>query len=282
MNFKMEEASDGQESGMTGAPAGTETEAPPADDGVRYVEEGWLKGVEETLAQDPSIQSIQDMNNLVKSYVNAQKLIGRDKIPVPDEHASDEDWQGIYDKLGRPKRENYKVSFGEDEYGEDFQKGFMDVAHQNGLLPHQAQKVFDYWNSQIKEANDLHTNESTARANEEQGKLRAEWGAGYDKELETAKVALRQFASDDQINYLRESGLGNDPQLIRLFNAIGKSLNEDTFNRATTQHLGMTKDEANEKLSSIMGNPDHPYWKGNHPGHSNAVKEVSKLHEVLG
>ena len=256
--------------------------ATPTEPEQRLVTEGWLTGVDETLSQDPSIQSIKDLPNLVKSYINAQKLIGKDKIPVPDQHASDEDWQGIYDKLGRPKRDDYKLAFGENEYDENFQKGFSDVAHSAGLMPHQAQKVFDYWNGQIKEASDIHTKQSTEAANAAQGKLREEWGAGYDKELETARIALRQFANEDQIGYLRDSGLGNDPQLIRLFNAVGKSLNEDTFQRASVSHLGMTKDEASEKLTTIMGNSEHPYWNSAHPGHGSAVKEVSKLHEVLG
>jgi hypothetical protein len=30
-------------------------------------------------------------------------MIGSDKIPVPNKYATDEDWQAVYSKLGRPE-----------------------------------------------------------------------------------------------------------------------------------------------------------------------------------
>ena len=42
------------------------------------------------------------MGALAKSYVNAQSMIGADKVAIPGKHATDEDWGEVYRRLGRP------------------------------------------------------------------------------------------------------------------------------------------------------------------------------------
>ena len=36
------------------------------------------------------------MEDLLKSYKHAQSLVGADKIPVPNKHATDEDWNEVF------------------------------------------------------------------------------------------------------------------------------------------------------------------------------------------
>ena len=43
----------------------------------------FLSTIPEELREHPSLSPIKDVENLARSYVNAQKLIGADKIPLP-------------------------------------------------------------------------------------------------------------------------------------------------------------------------------------------------------
>ena len=45
--------------------------------------------------EDKALANFQDMNQFVKSYLHAQKMVGLDKIPVPNKYATDEDWKEV-------------------------------------------------------------------------------------------------------------------------------------------------------------------------------------------
>ena len=51
----------------------------------------WRSQIDESYRDHPSLQHYSDINGLAKSHINAQKMIGADKIVLPGKHASQED-----------------------------------------------------------------------------------------------------------------------------------------------------------------------------------------------
>ena len=41
--------------------------------------------------------------HLAKSYINATQMIGKDKVAVPNKNSTEDQWNEVYDKLGRPE-----------------------------------------------------------------------------------------------------------------------------------------------------------------------------------
>jgi hypothetical protein len=54
-------------------------------------------------------------------------------------------------------------------------------------------------------------------------------GAKFDENMVMAKTALKQFGSPELVKLLNDSGLGNHPELVRVFVRAGKAISEDTF-----------------------------------------------------
>ena len=48
--------------------------------------------IPEEYKEEKSLQNFSNMDDFVKSYLHSQKLVGADKIPVPNKHATDDDW----------------------------------------------------------------------------------------------------------------------------------------------------------------------------------------------
>ena len=70
--------------------------------------------IPEEYKDEKALQNFSNMNDFVKSYFNAQSLVGANKVAIPNKMATDEDWEEVYKKLGRPdKPEDYKYSFKE-------------------------------------------------------------------------------------------------------------------------------------------------------------------------
>lgn len=52
-------------------------------------------------------------------------------------------------------------------------------------------------------------------------------GPEFNKNVEMAHRAIKQYGSETLINYLNESGLGNHPDVVRMFMRIGKAMSND-------------------------------------------------------
>ena len=101
----------------------------------------WRNDLPDDLREDPSLKTIQDIPGLAKSYIHSQKMIGKDKIVLPNEHATKEDWDDVFNKLGRPaSAEEYKIE-GE---ASDLINNFKPVAHNLGLNNNQVQKLVEF------------------------------------------------------------------------------------------------------------------------------------------
>ena len=87
-------------------PSGSPETSPVNNNVTSVVEQAaadWRASLAEDIKTDKSLASIKDVNSLAKSYIHAQKLVGVEKIPLPNKHATEEDWNVVFDKLGRPK-----------------------------------------------------------------------------------------------------------------------------------------------------------------------------------
>lgn len=65
--------------------------------------DGWKKGLPEDLQNELSLDTFQDFPEAMRQLVGAQKMIGKDKIVIPNEKSTQAEWDAFYSRLGRPK-----------------------------------------------------------------------------------------------------------------------------------------------------------------------------------
>ena len=261
--------------------------APVAEPATPVVE--FPEGLEDAVKNDPSLQVfVKDGKfnyaNMMKSYVHAQKQMGKDKLVMPTDASTEEDWNNFYNKMGRPDLDGYelKSNLGEgQELDLEVMSGFKEVAHEAGILPRQAQAILNWFNETSVNAQKSSDERFQAQVVEDTEGLKKEWGDGFDRELTLSNRALKEFASDEEIQYLKDSGLSDDVKLVRIFNKIGKGLSEDTFEKESHGSFGMTPDEAQTKINDHFSNEGGPYLNPDHANHKTAVKEMLKLQEIM-
>lgn len=271
----------------------TDTTTTTTDTATTTAESGngdWSKFVDSLdpeIKADPALKAVSDLKSLAKSYVHAQRKIGADKVIVPGKNADEKEWGDFFSKIGRPDSAD-KYGIGElevakefdDEDSKKFLQEFQETALKNNLLPSQAKNMFEWWLSKETEASkDMESKTNTDREKAVLD-LKNEWGAEFDSKIEKAKVALRQFASDDVIKQVRDRGLGSDPLILRIFSEIGHNLSEDVFKGHAVSNLGMTKDEAKAAVSDAFANPEGPYLNAAHPRHADEVARISRLMQI--
>ena len=239
--------------------------------------------IPESFKEEKSLENFDNMEDLLKSYLHAQKMVGADKIPVPNKYATDEDWKEVFTRLGAPKTpEDYKYSFKDDEVDPKQLKTFNETAHRLGLLPKQAEALVKYYNN----INQSHSEQLEAQAITAQEKteadLKKEFGPQFNKRLDQAKRLAINTLGEDFLNktVLKDgSRLGDNLEVIKAFSNLADKLSEDEIVKGEGSDYQTVKDI--EKQIAELTQQGSAYWQNQHPNHKKAVDEVLKLREML-
>jgi hypothetical protein len=112
------------------------------------LQEGWKNALPEDLRHEVSLDTFQDIPEMVKQYVNAQKMIGKNKIAIPTDNSTPSEWDAFYTALGRPKtKDDYKINIPqgyETLFDETMVNNFKDIAHKCGLSQKQMDMLIDF------------------------------------------------------------------------------------------------------------------------------------------
>ena len=261
----------------TGSDSGTQVA--PVDQGGQKL---WYDSLPDDLKADPSIIKFKDTSSLAKSYLHLQKNLGGDRINLPGENATDEDWKQVYSKLGVPENiADYKVDAPEG-LDENVIGKLKEAAHKAGILPKQYQQLLNQFAEVNKQAVEEFTNNSQQTFQESQAALKREWGPGYDKNINLARAAVRDLGGEEAFKVLNDSGLANNPIILKMLAKAGETLGEDAVKGSSSNSLEVTGQQAQDELNQIMTNKDRPYWKGNsHPGYEKDKARILYLQGVL-
>jgi hypothetical protein len=245
----------------------TSTESPMAFD---------PRSLPEDLANEPSLRNFDDVSKLAKSYVHLVKMRG-----VPEDQLvklpSDGNYDEVYNKLGRPADPaGYEI-----DISNDVNKDYAENAHKLGLSKDQAREIYNWISSKHQQQESQQKDLYQEQVRQGVDSLRKEWGNNFDAETQIAKQAFLQLADAEMVQTMEESGLGNSPQMIKLFNRVGQILKEDGMLQNDVA-FGDNGGRASiqDRLDKIMDS-ESPYWDGMHPDHDKFVTEALKLREML-
>ena len=241
----------------------------------------WKESLSDELRADKSLENIKDIEGLAKSYVHAQKLVGADKIPVPNKFATEKDWDAVYQRLGRPEDPTgYKYDLPEDQtINQDALNNFSNQAHKLGLLPSQANGVVKFYNELT--ASSLQEQETTAVAARENStkELKQEWGQAYPQKISQASNLAKSVGASElfDTNLADGTKLGDHPVMIRAFAELASKMGEDSITQSSGP-IYQTPAQIEKEIGNLT-QVGSAYWDKNHPNHAAAVEEVLALRE---
>ena len=236
----------------------------------------------EDIRAEPSLKNFSDIGGLAKSYVHAQRLIGSDKVPIPGKSATEEDWDMVYSRLGRPTDANgYEIEMPKAFEEKDSQR-FREAAFKAGLNGKQASAMAEMLNGQLTEASETYTTNAENLRHDSEMELRKEWGKAFEQNMQKANRGAEYFADSEVLDIQLADGrkVGDHPQLIRMFASLAERIAEDNV-EGKAQDAIMTPVEANRELAELQAK-DSPYWDKTHPQHESFVQRAAQLFELMG
>lgn len=258
-------------------------------EGAEVAQSDWRDSIPEDVRGHRSLEHINDIGALAKSYVHAQSMIGADKIALPGKSATDDDYRQIFQRLGLPETsEGYEIIHNIPE-GEQTDQGMVDwfasAAHEAGLTQRQAQALANQWNQKAIEGAQADQIDYEAYVGEVERELRSEYGQAYNDALNLGNDVIDQFGNAEFLELPLADGtlMGDNPQVIRLLANIGsyiaEKVGEDTIIGAKSTNA-MTPSDIRNKLEELQAK-DSPYWDVRSIHRPKYVEEVRQLMEML-
>ena len=267
-------------------PQATQTTVATADTPApQPTESSWKESISETYRNDPSIEKFTEIDALAKSYINATRMIGQDKIVVPNKNSTEEVWEEAYTKLGRPEtpdQYNLKIESDVVKMDDSAIKSFAEQSHKLGLNNKQAEGILDFYKNNMEGiAQQSKIDTETAQAQSEQV-LRQEWGRDFDAKVKQAGAIAKANINPEVLDMTLSNGtrLGDHPEIIKGFAKIAGMMSEDKMVTTESENVNSNADIETE-ISSITNDINGPYWNKSHPDHDKVVQQVYTLREML-
>ncbi|MDD2657200.1 MAG: hypothetical protein PHD04_00880 [Candidatus Pacebacteria bacterium] len=196
---------------------------------------GWRSALPDEYKEHEFVKSFTKPGDFVKSALeiktehDALKTKLDSAIFKPDDKATPEQREAFYRSLGKPEKpteyEFPKVEGAEHDPAmvEWAQKTF----HAANLNKEQAQAIATAWDGFLAGIVKADTEAREKSKAEAEATIKAELGAEYNAATELCTRLLTKEAKPEELAHLKESGLGNDPIIIRLIYRLAKKTDED-------------------------------------------------------
>ena len=138
------------------------------------------------------------VSSLAKSYLNLERMLSKEKMPIPTDNDGDEVWDQAYKALGRPESpEGYQAPEGIDLEA----KAATDaIFHDAGLSQRQASKLYGQIAKALEDNASNQQEQSTQSVEQAVQSLEADFGPrggeNYQQALDKAQVVAKHLGLD--------------------------------------------------------------------------------------
>ena len=234
----------------------------------------------------PSLTDIKDLNGLVKSYISAQSMVGADRVVIPKEGASAEEWKSFYQKTGTPDApEAYGLEQIELPQGAPvdhrLDPQIQQLFHKYNLTKAQAAGLYKEYSDLVSQDLSAQISAQEQAVQTELANFKAQVGGQFDTMVAQAKQAVYAFGGEEVKAWFNETGIGDHPKMIQLFANIGKLIGEDKGFRDGSGAGGFatSQDGARAEIAQLQGDQDFmkSYMDRDHPNHLQAKTRMNNL-----
>ena len=245
----------------------------------------WKDSISEEFRKDPNIEKFTEIDALAKSYINATRMIGQDKVVIPTNNSTEDQWNEVYDKLGRPESADKYTLDAKSEVislDDNAVKQFAETSHKLGLNNKQAQGLLEFYKTNMEgTAQQAKVDAETAQAQAEQ-QLRSEWGREFETKVKQASSLAKANMNPEILDMTLSNGarLGDHPEIIKGFAKIAGMMSEDKIVSTESESV-QSNQSIQDEIDTIINDKASPYWHKSHPNHDKQVQQVYTLREML-
>lgn len=245
--------------------------------------EGWRDYVPEEYRDDKVFDRAVSVEGVFKSLGSAERMVGKNKVGIPDKNSTPEDWTEFHKAVGRlDKPEGYKFEKGpdipDDLWPEEITGAMQQAAFEAGANERQLEVFNKAFNEFLKAQITKSQTDKQLAYDEEVGKLKGDWSGAYDANIHLGNIALEKGTDGDpELKERIKTKYGPDPDFARIMKNLGAPYKESSIPEAGETSL-VTTSQIDEQMAEMRGGD--AYKNKMNPGHKDALKRMSQLYEA--
>jgi hypothetical protein len=213
------------------------------------------------------------VSSLAKSYLNLERMLSKEKMPIPTDNDGDEVWDQAYKALGRPETpQGYQAPEGIDP---DAKAATDAIFHEAGLSQRQASKLYARIAKALEDNANNQQQQSTQSIEQAVQALEADFGPrggeSYQQALDKAQVVAKHLGLD-VADFWTMPGFAS--RLASQYDTLMGSKIRGVENTSITSAQSI-----DEQIHDIQHNPSNPYYTAYRDGDRAAHQKVLKLFE---
>ena len=260
-------------------------DTPPAYFGADgTLSDGWQTTLPEGYRDERSLATVKDAKVLAKMFVDTKRMVGKNKMAIPDETSPLDEWSEYYRHGGRPDTpDGYALQAPTDippeiaeqifpsdrlsKWQERFYNGGVSKKAADAFIAEFAQDVLaDYKNTQIAKETEL--------ADLKRGLL-ADWGDAFAQNEHLGNVAITEGSNDDfEFQQRLSQKFGSDPDFVRFAANLGAKFSDG---KPPSYAAVPTPSDIQAQIDEIEANPLYL-----HGTHSQRMKLAEKAMALRG
>ncbi len=214
--------------GLEGSGGTVET---PVNDGSERPK--WMDQLGGDLKDNKALYRFKSTSDAVKSFLELEGKQGS-MVSIPGEGSTAEERSRFNARLrgGVDTPDDYDLSSAKLPEGVTLTDSgvaeLKKLAFENGWTKEAVVKAVE-WDAARQAAAVGEVKKAIAtNRKESEAALRTEWGAEYDQNLVLAQKVVTEHGGEGLVRKLKETGLGNDPDMVRMMAKIGKATSESS------------------------------------------------------
>ncbi len=250
----------------------------------------WTAGLDDAGKASIAKNGYKSLGDLVKAHDNFQRQFGADKIALPGKDAKAEEWDPVWNRLGRPeKAEGYQLKKpdGAAWYSDEVAKAFATAAHKAGVTQAAAAAMHDWYVADMAAAFKAAETAEGERHTKGRAALTEAWGKSFDENLEFANRALADPARKLNIPELHQElktlKLDSATGIAKLLAMVGRlHYQEDNLIGGGARGGGLTPEQAKGEIERLRADKEWAaaYNDKRHPGYRAAREKHAGLYKI--
>jgi len=194
----------------------------------------WMASLPDAHKENESFSQFKEPKEAWDKFDTLLKAEGS-TITIPGEGATDAEKTAYLTAIGRPeKAEGYEFAKPSElpegiTYSEEVEGSFKAKFHELGLSTAQASGLYDFYMNWWMGGIQTELSGRETAKTQASDSLKTEMGVDYDTNIALMGKAIEKFGGEEFKKYMDDSGVGNDPAIIKTFINIGKAMSEDTL-----------------------------------------------------
>ncbi|WP_425364643.1 hypothetical protein [Candidatus Tisiphia endosymbiont of Mystacides longicornis] len=237
----------------------------------------WLDNMPEEIRKSESLGKFKDVSSLAQSYLEAEKSLNQ-RVAVPKDDSSDEEWHKFYCWLGLPEDKKYTDKRSKED--EEYLTRYEDMFYQSGLSKRQGEKLLNslYGFSQDLQKQQQNAIEQTRHSHIDW--LKNTYGNAFDNKMTVMQAALSKFGTKELAGLIEDSHYA--PALVDLLVRVGETLKSDSLVTGKELPGINSREAALSEIDKLDSDPEFvvKLKTKDHTGHEQAVKRMQQLYKI--